>query len=122
MNSVLQNPVRSYFRVASLGFGVVLAANGTSLVTSSERRSAAVAHPEAVATALVAKSVQFGLLWPALIIRALSAPREVFVLGGSRGIDVVAWGWRDREAGFFERRRARREAEGKRRWWDHFER
>lgn len=84
---ILRRPFRSYFKMASITFGICFLSNlGTSFICQ-KRQNFMLNHPDLFTLTLLSKSFQFGLIWPSFYIKAIVRPREVFLLGG--GVESI---------------------------------
>ena len=70
-----------YREIGGFTFGVVGISNFTTSMINKNRRDIFINNPQIATTALVLKSMWFGLLWPAFFIMALTKPDETFILG-----------------------------------------
>lgn len=79
---VIRRPFRSYFKMASITFGLCFTGNLTTSLLDSERLEMMTSCPDIFSSILLIKCFQFGLIWPSFYIKALTSPREVFYIGG----------------------------------------
>lgn len=85
INRIAQNmykhPIKTYFRGCSLGFGFTFLSNLFVGTINTNAPLSPYSNPHLFATSLVFKSVQHGILFPAIPFSIISSPKHYFVLG-----------------------------------------
>ena len=82
-NIVVKNPIRSYLKGASLGFGYTLSSNYIFSASINNPPINMYREPQTFALLAVSKSLYFGSLFPIIPIMMVTRPAEFFIVGGS---------------------------------------
>ncbi len=77
---IISRPLKYYFRMSSITFGLCSLANLVSCVVDRGRSDLMIEHPEITIMSIFTKSCYYGLLWPAFYFGSVITPKNTLMI------------------------------------------